>query len=103
MMVGLLNVGSLVLGLVAWILPVVSLIRVTKHWAALSIVSMSACAMSLFFQIYYTYHLVRIEDWAALIDTMGAVLVAATVLFTVTLLLNAITLFAYRVKIAKKD
>ncbi|MFC5602793.1 hypothetical protein [Sporosarcina koreensis] len=100
-MVGLLNIGSLVLGLVAWILPVVSLIRVTKHWAALSIMSLSACAISLFFQIYYTYHLVQIEDWAALMDTMGAVVVAGTVLLIVTLLLNAITLIAYRGKKAK--
>ncbi|WP_343035088.1 hypothetical protein [Sporosarcina jiandibaonis] len=50
-MVGLLNLGSFVLGLIAWILPVVNLMRYGKHgrrnWATLSIMSLSACAISL--------------------------------------------------------
>ncbi|WP_252504348.1 hypothetical protein [Sporosarcina sp. Marseille-Q4943] len=100
-MVGLLTVGSLVLGLIAWILPIVNLIGVTKHWAALSIMSLSACAISLCFQIYYNYHLVRIEDWSALMDTMGAVAVASTVLLIVTLALNTITLIVRRGSIAR--
>ncbi|MCM3638979.1 hypothetical protein M3152_14845 [Sporosarcina luteola] len=95
-MVGLLNVGSLVLGLIAWLLPVVSLMRTTKHRAALSIMSLSACAISLILQIYYNYHLVQIEDWAALMDTIRGVVVAATVLLIGTLLLNTISLLVYR-------
>ncbi|MFS0690020.1 hypothetical protein AB1K89_12375 [Sporosarcina sp. 179-K 8C2 HS] len=98
-MIGLLNVGSLVFGLIAWILPVVNLMGINKHWAALSIMSLSACAISLFFQIYYNYHLVQIEDWTALMDTMGAVVYAATVLLVVTLLLNVFTLIVYRRRI----
>lgn len=65
-MIGWLNVGSLVLGLIAWILPVVSLMRYKKnvhnHWFVLSILSISACAISLYFQIFYNYHLVKIKD-----------------------------------------
>lgn len=95
-MVGLLNVGSLVLGLIAWILPVVGLIWISKHWVALSIISLSACAISLIFQIYYNYHLVQIEDWSALMDTMRGVVVAATVLLIGTLLVNLISLIVYR-------
>ncbi|WP_060204937.1 hypothetical protein [Sporosarcina koreensis] len=90
-----LNVGSLVLGLIAWILPIVNLMGLTKHRSAFSIMSLSACAISLVFQIYYNYHLVQIEDWAALMDTMGAVAGAATILLVVTLVLNAITLIVY--------
>lgn len=104
-MVGLLNVGSLVLGLIAWILPVVALMRFNKqehrNWATIAIMSLSACAISLFFQIYYNYHLVQIEDWTALMDTTGAVVYAATVLLIVTLLLNVITLIVYRGRTAK--
>ena len=100
-----LNVGSLVLGLIAWILPVAALMRFNKHarrnWVAFSIMCLSACAMSLVFQIYYNYHLVQIEDWAALMDTMGAVAVAATILLVVTLVLNAITLIVYRGRTVK--
>lgn len=99
-MIGLLNLGSLMLGLIAWILPFVNLMRNEKHdrrnWVALSILSFSACAISLCFQIFYSYHLVKIEDWSALMDTAGAVATVAAVLLIVTILLNAMTLILYR-------
>lgn len=99
-MIGWLNVGSLVLGLIAWILPVVNLMRYKKHddrnWIVLSVMSISACAISLSFQIFYNYHLVKIEDWSALMDTTGAVAFVSSVLLTVTIILNAITLIVYR-------
>ena len=101
-MIGLLNVASLILGLIAWVLPVISLMKYRRthnqNWITLSILSLSACAISLCFQLFYSYHLVKIEDWAALMDTTGAVVFAATVLLLVTLLLNAITLFVFRYK-----
>ncbi|WP_249336681.1 hypothetical protein [Sporosarcina sp. Marseille-Q4063] len=98
-MVGLLNLGSLVLGLIAWILPVVSLMKYNhRNWATLSVMSLSACAISLCFQIFYNYHLVKIEDWSALMDTTRAVAFAAAVLLIVTILLNGITLIVYREK-----
>ncbi|WP_124071715.1 hypothetical protein [Filibacter tadaridae] len=104
-MIGLLNLGSLVLGLIAWILPVVSLKRYGesdhRKWVALSVMSISACAISLCLQIFYTYHLVKIEDWSALMDTTGAVASVAAVLLIVTILLNAITLIVYRDRTAK--
>ncbi|WP_339181715.1 hypothetical protein [Oceanobacillus sp. FSL W7-1293] len=69
-MIGLLNIGSLLLGLIAWILPVINLTRYDKHnpknWAALSLASMSACAISLCFQLAYNYHLVKEGCYALL-------------------------------------
>ncbi|MFY0517802.1 hypothetical protein ACOMCU_08200 [Lysinibacillus sp. UGB7] len=104
-MISLLNIGSLVLGLIAWIIPVVNLMRYEKHghskWGGLAILSISACAISLCFQIFYNYHLVKIEDWSALMDTMGAVAFAAAILVIVTILLNAITLIVYRDRTVK--
>ena len=100
-----LTIGSLVLGLIAWILPVINLMQYKKHdhsnWGTLSILSISACAISLCFQIFYNNHLVKIEDWTALMDTTGGVASAAAVLLIVTVLLNAITLMVYRVRTAK--
>ena len=97
---GLLNVASFVLGLTAWILPAMNLMRYrsnnNKNWITLSMLSLSACAISLCFQIFYNYHLVKIEDWGALMDTMYAVVFAATVLLIVTIILNAINLIIYR-------
>ncbi|MBM6618070.1 hypothetical protein JR050_10415 [Bacillus sp. RD4P76] len=102
---GWLNVGSLVLGLIAWILPILKLTRNNKqennNWIVFSIMSISACAVSLCFQILYTYHLVKIKDWGALSDTTSAVAFAATVLLLVTITLNAFTLVVYRNRIAK--
>lgn len=99
-MIGLLNLGSFVLGLIAWILPVVNLMRYKKHdrrnWITLSIASISACAISLCFQIFYNYHLVKIKDWAALMDITDNVAFAAAVLLVITIILNAITLLVYR-------
>ncbi|MGQ9675754.1 MAG: hypothetical protein ACUVX1_08810 [Chloroflexota bacterium] len=96
---GLLNMGSLLLGLIAWILPAISLVHHKKanhrNGVAFSVVSLSACAMSLCMQIYYTNHLVKIEDWSALMDTSSAVASVSALLLVVTIILNAIALAVY--------
>jgi len=88
---GLLNVGGLLLGLIAWILPVVNIIRHKEHdhqnWVTFSIMSIGACAISLCFQIFYHNHLVTIEDWGALMDTTGALAYVAAILLTVTVII----------------
>lgn len=104
-MAGWLNVGSLMLGLIAWILPVVSLMRYKqgghKNGAAFSVMSVSACAISLLFQIFYNLHVVMVEDWTALMDITGGVAFVSTILLVVTILLNAVTLIVYRDRTAK--
>lgn len=98
-MVGLLNVGSIGLGLVAWFLPIICLLQIKniafKKWGLLTCLSFSACAIALIFQMYYSYYLVKIEDWSALLDTSEAVIFAATALLSVTILLNSITIFVF--------
>lgn len=95
-----LNLGSFVLGLIAWILPVVNLTRYSKYdfrkSALLSVVSLSACAISLCLQLFQHDRLVKTENWSALMDTTGAVAFAAAVLLVVTILLNAVALLANR-------
>ncbi len=102
---GWLNWGSLVLGLVAWILPVVNLMQHDKadhrNWVAFSVASVSACAIALCLQIFYTSHLVKIEDWSALMDISDALVLVATILLVVTLILNAITLVVFTRKPSK--
>lgn len=96
---GLLNLGSLVLGLIAWILPAVNLAKHNKanhrNWVVFSVASVSACAISLCMQIFYGNYLVRREDWSALMDTSNAVALVSTILLVVTIVLNAITLVIY--------
>lgn len=104
-MMWLLNLASLLLGLIAWILPVVNIMRYKKHdhknWMYLPVVSISSCAVSLFFQICYNDYLVKIEDWSALMDTTDAVVFVSAVLLIITIILNTITLFVYRDKTMK--
>jgi cytochrome c oxidase subunit 4 len=102
---GLLNIGSLVLGIIAWIFPVVNLMQHKKHehrnWIVLSIMSISACAISLYLQLFYNYHLVKSADWSALMDTTGAVVFVSAVLVIITIILNVITLIIYRDRTVK--
>ncbi|RSL29242.1 hypothetical protein D7Z54_32260 [Salibacterium salarium] len=101
-MYGLLNVGSLVLGLIAWILPIASLTKHNKDnnktWVLFSIASISACVISLLFQILYNDYLVRIEAWVALMDTSKAVVRLSSLLAVVTIVLNVITAIVYNKK-----
>lgn len=93
---GWLNLGSLLFGLLAWILPIVSLLQHNlyggRRWVVLSVASLSACAIALCMQIFYSAHLVRIKDWSALMDLSQAVALVSAFLLGTTILLNAITL-----------
>ncbi|MEG0475866.1 MAG: hypothetical protein RR548_09220 [Carnobacterium sp.] len=104
-MVNLLILGSLALGLTAWFLPIINLVRHkknnNKNWVTLSIMSVSACAISLYLQLVYSSHLVEINDLSALMDTIGTIAKAAAILLIVTIVLNGITLVVYRNRIEK--
>jgi cytochrome c oxidase subunit 4 len=99
-MIGLLNLGSLLLGLAAWTLPIVKLVsnkgKQSRH--ILSFLSMSACSVSICLQIFNTNHLVGIGDWAALMDTSGALVFVVSVLLIITIVLNTLTLLVCRAK-----
>ena len=91
-----LNPCSLLLGLIAWFLPIISLARRKKaknqNWIIYSMSSVSACAISLFMQILYQNHLSNIEDWSAISDTSGGLVFVSSVLLVTTLILNTILL-----------
>jgi len=97
-----LNLGSLALGLLAWALAAVNLLRCheagKRNGVFFSAASLSACAASLCLQIFSIEHLVKSGDWSALLDTVPAVARAAALLLAVTVILNAITLGKYHNK-----
>ena len=98
-MIGWLNFGSLVLGLIAWILPAINITRyekLSRNWITLSVVSLSACSISLFLQICSFYERVKAEDWGALIDTMSVIASVPAILLIGTIILNTITLSMYQ-------
>lgn len=88
------NAGSLVLGLIAWILAVMNLIQHARadsgHRVLVPVTSVSACAIALWMQIFSVWYLVMKEDWSALMDTSPARAFVATILLGGTLVLNAI-------------
>jgi len=92
-----LNLGSLLFGLIAWILPAIILMqhRKTRDMVLFSIASVSACAISLCLQIVSVSLLVRREDWSALMDISPTLVLVASVLLAGTLILNAVTLGIY--------
>ncbi|RDW18507.1 hypothetical protein CWR48_11540 [Oceanobacillus arenosus] len=58
-LIGLLNLGSLIFGLIVWVFPGINLSKYEKpnnrNWFAFTVISVSACTISLYFQIYSTY------------------------------------------------
>ena len=96
---GFLDMGSLLLGLIAWALPAINLVKYkkdkNKNWNAFAMISITACAISIYFQIYVTYNLVEMSDWAAIGDTIGAVTFVSLVLLIITITLNSVVAFLY--------
>lgn len=104
-MVGFLNLGSLVLGVIAILLPICSLLSTNKKVQNYKLIfctlSFSACAISISFQLFYNNHLVKIEDWSALMDITSSSVFAVTILLISTILLNTLTIIINRDKTVK--
>ncbi len=100
-MVSFLMIGSLILGLVSWILPILNIIKHNKNGATYSMISMSSCAIALAFQILYSDYIVKMEDWSALMDTSKTSALLSVILLVITIILNVISLNNYRSKIKK--
>lgn len=76
---------SLLLGLLSWILGAAA---IRKPFSLLTPASLLFCSLSLLLQLVQARSLVLLGDWSALMDTMDAVVLAATALQTVTAGLN---------------
>ena len=85
------NLTSILLGLLAWALPILYL-RVKKRRELFCCGSFAACALSLLFQLREVMDRTNIGDLSAIMDTINAVNFCAAVLMTVTLILNLIAL-----------
>ena len=85
------NTVSLILGLCDWFFAVLA-IRAAKASASHrnTFVSFSLCVISLMFQFFEINRRVRLGDYAAIEDTMGAVLVGSVALVSVTMILNLV-------------
>ena len=92
-----MNIGSIVFGLIAWILPVIIFVNGDKN-PMLSVISFISYSISLCMVIFYIKHLVKREAWAALMDTVPSFSFVSAVLLMVTVVLNMIVLIIHTKK-----
>jgi len=93
-----LNLISSLFGLIALALPSYFLIKkkFTHHYCHLAVFfSMAWTVFSLFLQALYTRQLVHLNDWSALMDTQGVVVLISGVLIILILSVNGLLLFNY--------
>lgn len=85
----LLNIGSILIGLGAWALAFLALsAKRTSTSRRFSVTSLSCCAISLIFQFCEIANRANHGDYAAIEDTIRAIIIAAIILVTVTAILN---------------
>ena len=89
------NLGSICLGLAAWMFGYWAIRRTIikndiKASYACSITSFAMCIVSLLLQLLEVGNRVDMEDLSAIYDTINAVIFAAKVLISVTLVLNIV-------------
>lgn len=85
----MLNIGSLVCGVCAWLFAGMA-ISASKASHRNTLVSFSLCAVSLVLQLCEICRRVFLGDYAGIEDTVQAVLLASAALASVTIVLNLI-------------
>lgn len=85
------NIGSIILGLAAWIFASLAIAK-HNHAQRFTTISFSACCLSLVLQLLEVSNRVNLGDYAAIEDTIRAVLFAAVTLVVVTVVLNVVAL-----------
>ena len=89
----MLNIGSLIFGVCAWLfagLAITTPKAFTSHKN--TIVSFGLSAISLVLQLFEINRRVLLGDYAAIEDSIRAILIASVVLVSVTIILNHVAL-----------
>jgi uncharacterized membrane protein YozB (DUF420 family) len=89
----MLNIGSLILGICAWLMGVLAIkTKELNIFHRNSVLSFSLCLFSLMFQFVEISRRVFFGDYAAIEDTIRAVLILSIVLICITIVLNVFAL-----------
>lgn len=89
------SIGSIALGLVACILPLFAITSCKRLLYLCSVLSLSACAVSLLLQLVEINLRVQAGDWSALSDTTETLQYVAAGLVCMTIVVNAMALVSY--------
>lgn len=85
------NILSLLFGLLAWVLPLLALKGSLQKWAIFSMASFSSSLLALVLQFFEINSRIEIEDFSALMDTIGTLVWVTVILSLITLLLNFVS------------
>lgn len=89
------NLGSLLLGLTAWVLGFAAILC-KKQRPKVMFLSFACCGTSLVFQFFEVRHRILIEDLSAIMDIYPTMAWVALILLSGTLTLNGIALLKKR-------
>ncbi len=86
------NLGSLILGAIAWLIPLFEISQLQKGHEPKNhiIYSFTACSIALVFQLLEIRRYVIIQDISGIMDTVGAVSIVSFILVVITFVLNII-------------
>ena len=87
----MLNIISLTLGIGAWVAAAIAIAKTTYSHKN-TIVSFALCAVSLVAELFEISRRVNLGDYAAIEDTIRAVIIASIVLVVLTIILNIVAL-----------
>ena len=84
------NIGSLILGLISWGIPIVILLFKRKNQARTNFVwySMSACLLAVLMQVFEIRNRISIGDLSAIMDTIQIVSRMSLIFVIVTIALK---------------
>ncbi len=98
-MVSYLNLGSLVFGVLSWVIPCIALMT-QKKWKIsgehVVFISLLLMGFSLLFQLMVHQALVFKQDLVAIMDTIDGVVMISTILIIGTILSNVVMLYGQR-------
>lgn len=93
----MLNIISLVLGIGAWAVAAIAIAK-PSYSHKNTIVSSALCTFSLISQLFEISRRVSLGDYAAIEDTIRAVLIASVMLCVTTIILNVVAFIKARKK-----
>ena len=85
----MLNIISLIIGIGAWVVAAIAIAKPAFSYKN-TVMSYALCTFSLVAQLFEISRRVNLGDYAAIEDTIRAVIIASIVLVVVTIILNIV-------------
>ena len=94
----MLNIISLILGIGAWFVATIAIANPACSYKN-TVISFSLCTFSLISELFEISRRVNLGDYAAIEDTIRAVIITSIVLVVVTIILNIVALVKSKKKV----